>query len=145
MSATIQRGVTSFDTLTLQNERADLYSLRSASEPSACHASPAAMALHRATHCAPADNQSAEHLATSTRCCHLTEPSSRRRTAHSVPVVGSSGARAGQHLGITPRFIYATLYDSKTRINTVYVFYCACHCVQSHSILHIPEFCNLLA
>ena len=41
LSATIQRGVTSFDTLTLQHERADLYSLRAVFLPrtAACRGS----------------------------------------------------------------------------------------------------------
>jgi rhodanese-related sulfurtransferase len=94
LSAAIQKGVTSLDTLTSQNERADLYTLRPDSELSACHAPPPVGTLHIATHCALPDNLSAEHIATSTRCCHLPELSSGRRTAHSVPVVCYSGVRS---------------------------------------------------
>jgi hypothetical protein len=89
VSATYQKGVTSFGTLTLQHEGVDLYSLRAASEPSACHGPPPAGALH----CALADNQPAELLATPTQCCHLKKPSSRRRTVHSTPVSISITAR----------------------------------------------------
>jgi hypothetical protein len=59
-SATIQSGVMSFDDLTLQYEGEGLYSLRAA-----CLGSTPRNTFPLA------DNQPAELLATSTRCCHL--------------------------------------------------------------------------
>jgi hypothetical protein len=44
VSATYQKGVTSFDTGTSSHEGADLYSLRAASKPTGCHGPPSATA-----------------------------------------------------------------------------------------------------
>jgi hypothetical protein len=44
VSATYQKGVTSLDTKMSAHERADMYSLRAASKPSACHGPPSATA-----------------------------------------------------------------------------------------------------
>jgi len=73
------------------------------------------------------------------RCRHLPELPPRRHTAHSRPEHNlPSETRPTNCILTTCNDLHYALYTTfETLINIVYVFYCACHYVKSHSIPHI--------